>query len=601
MANLSKLGKIIPIFGILVIVAILAYYFNYFGKSWSYVSFTIEDISNLSIEKVLEFRSNTFIDYNSGETHYSGEDLIAVLPYYYNDTPYAVALVWVNKSNILDIRLYNLRYRKIVGSKTITELNPECISGSQATYYTDENNNNRTVITYYTISSMCGKYYVYKIIVDHARIENASKVVEFNSQDYTLYQAIVFEGRNMDYYVYVLYNKTSSQLTIGSAYSSEPYNIVNRANLRYYAYSIAPSGISIYETKNLVILFVSVSYDFVISVFDKKNKVLLDPQVFYKYEPIGFETRYILGGYYDDIAIATAMNKYGFASGVGYIDVIFPTDLHDFGWGFIRGNKIFQIMPIIGGDYPNYAYAYIMYRKASYTIGEPFRSYPEGYSEVNGTLYPSLESYGKLIDLISLVEGTGSGFEVRIPDRHIEVLGLDNTEYIPMILYTYERDAYATVQLLIVDMDNYIAYRQIIYESPIGSAGLEYPQPLWFAMYQPRYLIPIEEYIDNGCSGNCLNYTNIYSVYVLSTYPIVQNVTLQPQPKPQPGFGVVITPTEENITLPEYNVTQNVTTTPTYTGIQSVVIEILRRNIWVILVAILLLVLIGMGLRRRVS
>jgi len=575
----------IAIFFIIVLATVGIFYVFKFSTYYTKAQFTEiteENLDfNLTIEKVLEFKSF----YDTGNKSAVGEDLLAIIPYFYGGVPYGIAIVVVNKSdtstnpgvtNVLEFRVYDLRYGEIIDRYRITDLAPGDISASRITYYTDESTN-RVIITYYVRADM-GR--VYKVVVDKTNISEVKRFEYHNpwGEPGVLEYAMVVEGNGTDILFYLYTRSYDGKLAIW-ARDENGNNVIGL----YYMGSL--QGWSIYEASSFIVYTMHIIgagwQTGHMILYDKINKAILDLGMSFGW---GNDRTYIentIGGYYDDIVIHRGNYFIGYARDIGRFEISNVPGM----WnspGYIRYDKILQVGKVIRGTYPNYSEVYISYNLLR-------------YDKENNTLnIYSLNDTGVLVDFTQDVQDIISGITGRVGitilDKHVEILGLDSMRYIPILSSLYE-DSRAVgcrgdVYLLLVDIDSKTVYRKKIDRTYC-------PQQIFYVTYHPRYLF----YLAYSHKNESI-IENTYRVYALSTYPIVQNVTKQ-QPQPQPGFDVVIITPETNITIPPYNVTQNVTTTRR-TGIQSV-IEIIGRNWWIILLAILLLILIAASLRRRAS
>jgi len=594
----------VPLLLVILFAAAIGGYFVI--KSQIQKDFVIAEMPNVMLEPVLEFRASSIFNATTGEYIGYGEYPFAVFPYYYNNTPYALGIiVSYNETDKVYIKLYHLPTKSVVSEKVIEKQYMRVISGPSTFYYTDKSG--RMIATVYvgsTDGSTFLNWTVYKIVVEGGNITEFKEIYSLNNPTYPpqldLHQAIVFEGLDRDYILLMIKDRTQNTRIFMAL---DEYK-----NLLYYVSTYGEFlGRAVYETNKTIVFAVGFTEGANIKtihyfVFDKDTKTFTRIEVIPG--EISFGAQNFIAGYNEDLVIFRTNPMIGIIRGERFETYAF-LDVYR---GWVKGNKVFGIT--WQNNYPEYYL--VNYQLFNYSFDEGFNA--QKIAE------------GLFMNLISpFFEGTGApgDFWIDWLDRYVEVLGLKGN-YLSILKAVNERNIKRGYYVTLVDLDNYKVYNIKVGEArwvteSITQEGLIYyiwynvPYIMENAIYHPRFLIPFVNttavFVRNATTMEYLygasNITVV--VYALTTYPIVQNITNetqiqpQPQPKPQTGFGVEITPTPTEINITQPSVTQNVTVTrPTYPGIQSV-IEMVRRNWWIILVAILLLILVGSSLRKRAS
>jgi len=622
-------------FFIFVLLAILGIYtYFYISKAQISEDFTLEDIPIIKT-LVLEFKANYSYNRTSNVISWCGEYPYYILPHYYNNTLYILVVLrpYYDMDNIY-FRLYDTRTGSIVNEFVMENVSkvPSIV------HYTDKSG--KLIITFYfDFFRTLGipSYKIYKMVVDKGNITEFREILSRDNLSDFSHQIIdigvVFEGVDRDYILLVRGTEMGRDIRIIDEYGNIIYNYTYIGS-GYLVGTQWVLGTKIYETNNTVIFYVvmynnsdpevpyyTFAYRTFYVSFDKNRKEFVNiwTRAVPSFPP---SNRLFIIEYRGDLVV---VNNFPKSDVVIMRDKIFETwtffDLHktilnipaEIGWA--KGDKIFFIRaPIIRNDthiitYQIYTYSYdgndIEIQKVS-----------EGLF-LNWTLPSSLKLHWW--------------------DAEAEILGLDD-RYIQFFAEEDEtlNDIYLFLRYLyvvLVDIENRkVNISKVVdYYFDSGTKGI--PDNLAISYHyveRPkgmyRFLVS-QEIANETWIINWTNFEKIYEEfsivtrsYILSTYPIDQNITVKSlnicktifannlttnetnktngvQPQPQPGFGIVITAPEMNITIPPYNMTQNMTTTRR-TGIQSV-IEIIGRNWWLILLAILLLVLIAASLRRR--
>jgi len=621
------------VFFVFILLAILGIY-TYF-----YISKSQTEIGVITKPALEIFQYREIYREGIGWSVIYGEMVLAVFPYYYNNTSYVLLLTELNSdtrfSNIptnvtLPVKLYNLLTKSVVDERIIVEqtreeflenkIRDDFIIGLYSHYIDKSGKLIATVqldVYYYKIideeygwwESGYKGIVVYKIVVDGENITETKTIYYFEGvPPYTI--RMTFEGVDKDYMIAL----SSNQVLLIDEYRNILWSSLHNGRV------IAEEA---YETNSAVIytaVFEDGKTDYI--VFDKNTKTFtytftVDVNIDYGKLYLGFPL--FIGGYYEDIVIPILYPSVGFVKGK-MINITDPIDV-DFGW--VKKDKIFGIK--------------IEYNESTDSTETRYKVY--NYTFVNNTISIQKIEEGQFVTVFQHV----SNWEMIIRKwlgKHIEVIGLPDN-YLPILqipLYFREEwifphDPDVIVELFLIDIYNYCRVYIIElfdqYSRSVTNESTNYYEKginYMFSFNHPRFLLPILiqnttviidkelgglDFLDSNvtmmlyelvASSTETSYINIVDICktnetIITNETVIINETNRTQPQPQPGFGIVITAPEMNITMPPYNMTQNVTTTRR-TGIQSV-IEIIGRNWWIILLAILLLILIAASLRRR--
>jgi len=581
----------VPLLLIVLLAAAIGGYFVI--KSQIQKDFVIAEMPNVVAEPVLEFKEVYIYNGTTGETIIYGELLYVVFPYYYNNIPYALAIIEPRPYNgTIYVRLYNLINRSLVNEVTLGG-DPYQLYIYSTYYYVDKLG--RQIVTIATFSGLDyynTKYTAYKIVLDRGNITNV-KPIELGVFGWYVspIRSVIFEGANRDYIVMLI-----------TDYSAEPYKFIIKVMDEYgnviynttYYWAYFNSEI-FYETNNTVIysttiFFGSDSRNMIhYFVFDKNTKTFKDIGTI---DEVSWDSNIFIAGYNEDLAIYRTNPRVGFINGKRFE----TTELSEIKIGWVKGNKILGIT--WQDDQKSYYYKLYNY-SFSFDGGFNVQKIAEG-------LFMNLTQ-------LSLI---GNVYNVWISwfNNYVEILGLPN-KYLPILFtiriggYPYGPPDVIQTNIALVDLDNYKVYIAKVFEGYnrynyteqddlFMSNGTSYYvelSPYWVT-YQPRFLILVDKhewwYEHNRTSGEYNYNINVTSViYMLKSY--IKEEQPQPQPKPQPS-GEVSAPT------PSVEVTNNVTTDQTTTQIPvQAVYPTIPTWVTVLAVIVILMVILYYMARRK--
>jgi len=596
------------VFFVFILLAILGIYTYFY-------------ISKSQIEKDFEiaYKPHIYADliYEEVYENGTGRYLISAIPYFYKNTPYIIIVDYdLNESFIYNyppppmvnytVKLYNPINREIVDEANVTVYVRNLyffevdLASPIVTAYTFED---KKIISIFP-TFVWNYSQVFKIVIEDAKVKEIKKYEFgrwFGEENFwfpsEVWYAAVFEGNNTDYILVVRRDRI--------IIFDEQGNIL-------FDKSDVPGRdryVKFYETKNYVAFtiitdeiqeVIPYTYTF---IYDKKNNNLSLLENFFV----------LFGNYEEDVLVLLAFNGYIyiFTKNIGLVGL--PLIVHNVGGGIVTDDKIILLTSLFyDRNTPIYYWLY------EYKIGEE--------------VYISLMANGTFINLPNLLNESGYEYTTFYISELIPLNKSDNIydivyskkDYVSFIVVIKR---YATSRFYddwygiyggwvgisgLIDLNNYILYPVTFYnnyeitkiEKLWEDNDEEYIRYLGANLYNTMYLSPViyEAYYNSSTGDTVYIKGRVYMFYIDTSLLSLNNVTNETnrtRPQPQPGFGIVITAPEMNITIPPYNVTQNVTTTRR-TGIQSV-IEIIGRNWWLILLAILLLILIAASLRRRAS
>jgi len=618
MENKSKL--LFFVFILLAIVSIFKYF--YMIKSQIERDFEIAYEPYIYADLVYEVNSSAYVfftwEYRVFETN--GTFLLAAVPYYYNNIPYIILINhewnYTLYNNIIVSSNYTASIYNPITKEIIDQISfrgPAADSPSATTVVAYDIDNRKII----SIARNGVPLQLSKIVIENASIKEVRECIDCDnisnkiaSGGIRVFFSMLLEGNNTDYVVVVYENTSVFPNNIYLRIYDEHGNLLREFMSVWYTDSIR---VSYFESKNYI--FVGLSIDryppvyTVLLIYNKNSKNIdLFEDMIYLIRPNPVYLSVLFGDYDKDIAAIVNQGRlyiYTEKTGVKVIDL---------GWvDLIRGIIIDDKIMLYRSD---------IYYHSGWKDNIDYWLY--NYSIDNNTINISLLSRGVLINTTAFL---GEDYEqydfdqfnyysiVNIPrvmpvyvhdDMYDIISSWNSSIFFGFVISNFFGSVDRIIYMLL-DVNNYRIYPTIVYDRRTNvSYGMD--PKFRIGTYNHMYLSPIVCEISSYRTGPyeypavaSLNTScRVYMLYLGNIPSKVNNVTNETnktQPRPQPDFSIEITPTPTEINITYLNITQNATTTRR-TGIQSV-IEIVRRNPWIILVAILLLILMAIGLRRR--